>query len=57
MENIRRRLRGHYDAGAMLTLTVDPAGYTVATIVIPIALDHDRVEDLDDVNAIASSSR
>ena len=57
VENIRRRLRGHYGAGAMLTLTADPAGGTVATIVMPIAPEHNRVEDLDDVNAIASSSR
>jgi two-component system, LytTR family, sensor kinase len=57
VENIRRRLSGHYDAGAKLTLTADPAGYTVATIVIPITLDHNRVEDLDDVNSAASSAR
>jgi two-component system LytT family sensor kinase len=56
VENIRRRLRGHYHAGATLTLTAD-AGYTVATIVIPIAPDHDRIEDLDDVEATASRAR
>ena len=57
VENIRRRLAGHYADGARLTLTADAEGHTLATIVLPIAHDIDRLQDSDHVEAIASRSR
>jgi hypothetical protein len=57
VENIRRRLHGHYGDGATLTLAVDEAGRTVATIMIPIAQEADRLEDTDHVEVTAGRSR
>jgi hypothetical protein len=57
VENIRRRLAGHYGDGAGLTLAADADGHTVATIVIPITHEIDRTEDVDHVEAIAGRSR
>jgi LytS/YehU family sensor histidine kinase len=57
IENIRRRLNGHYEGAAALTLTAGGGGWTVATIVIPIPRDAEGAEDAQHVEATASRSR
>ena len=57
VENIRRRLAGHYADGARLMLAADADGHTLATIVMPITEDIDRIQDPEHVEAIASRSR
>jgi two-component system LytT family sensor kinase len=57
VENIRRRLAGHYGDGARLTLTADADGHTLATIVMPVTQDIDHIQDPDHVEAVASRSR
>jgi LytS/YehU family sensor histidine kinase len=56
VENIRRRLAGHYGAAARLTLTAR-GDYTVATLVMPLTPDVGRIEDSHHAEAIASRSR
>ena len=46
VENVRRRLAGHYGQGATLTLTTDRAGNTVAEIVMPL-VEQAREENRD----------
>jgi two-component system, LytTR family, sensor kinase len=52
VENVRRRLSGHYGDLARLTLTTDANGSTLAELVMPItdAMSH---EDTDDAQAVA----
>ena len=57
LDNIRRRLAGHYGAGATLHLRTDAAGDTVATLLMPIEGDHARDEDPNHVEAIAGRTR
>jgi hypothetical protein len=38
VDNVRRRLAGHYGEGATLTLATDPHGVTIAEIHMPMAL-------------------
>lgn len=56
VENVRRRLAGHYGDAARLTLTASE-DYTVATLVMPLTQDAVRTEDSNHVEAIASRSR
>jgi hypothetical protein len=55
IDNVRRRLAGHYGAGAKLTLTAEPHGRTVAEILIPVAAAID--EERDHAEAAASRAR
>ena len=57
VDNVRRRLAGHYGAAATLRLGAEPGGDTVAVVVIPVPGDFGRHEDLNDVEAIAGHSR
>ena len=55
LDNVRRRLAGHYGAEARLTVTPGASGRTVAEIMIPIAaVSH---ENLEDAEATASRPR
>ena len=56
VENVRRRLAGHYGDAARLTLMASE-DYTVATLVMPLTQDAVRTEDSNHVEAIASRSR
>jgi two-component system LytT family sensor kinase len=64
IDNLRRRLAGHYGADASLTLATQPAGGTVAEIVIPLlrqgyggqAVDRD-LETESDAQGVAGRSR
>jgi hypothetical protein len=57
VENIRRRLAGHYADGARLTLATDGEGRTIAAILLPITQDIDRIEGSEHVEAVAGRSR
>jgi hypothetical protein len=57
VENIRRRLAGHYGAGARLTMSIDATGRTVAAIVMPISSEVERTEDTEHVEAVARGAR
>ena len=56
-DNVRRRLAGHYGENAWLTLTIEPPAHTVATIVMPLALNAEYTGDMEDAEAIASRPR
>ncbi|HEX6164796.1 MAG TPA: histidine kinase, partial [Vicinamibacterales bacterium] len=56
VDNIRRRLAGHYGAAAMLQLHATAGGDTVATVRMPLIDDH-RDEDLNHAEAIAGRTR
>ena len=49
VDNVGRRLAGHYGAEARLTLTADAQGRTVAEIMIPTAATHKEAEDAEAV--------
>lgn len=53
VENVRRRLAVHYGHDAQLTLTAEPAGRTIAEIVIPLPLS----ATLEDTDAEAVAGR
>jgi LytS/YehU family sensor histidine kinase len=55
VENVRRRLAGHYGDHASLTLATDASGATVAEIVLPII--DSAIEEEPDVKAVAGRSR
>jgi hypothetical protein len=55
IDNVRRRLAGHYGAEARLTLTAGSRGSTVAEIAIPITVAVD--EDQDHAEALAGRPR
>ena len=55
VDNVRRRLAGHYGDGARLTLTTDLHGQTMARIVMPLA-DAATLEDTEDAEAVAGGS-
>jgi hypothetical protein len=52
IDNVRRRLAGHYGDHARLTLTTAPHGDTIAQIVMPLATDA-TLEDREDAQAVA----
>jgi two-component system LytT family sensor kinase len=56
IDNLRRRLAGHYGAEASLTLATDPRGGTVAEIIMPHA-DAITSEEQRDGQAVAGRSR
>ena len=59
VDNVRRRLIGHYGDTATLTLTTDAAGSTVAEISMPLLRQGDEgqrpLEDLDETRADAQA--
>jgi hypothetical protein len=55
VDNVRRRLAGHYGDAARLTLTTEPQGRTIAEILIPLAEDA-TLEDTEDAQAVAGRS-
>jgi two-component system, LytTR family, sensor kinase len=56
VENVRRRLAGHYGADASLTLAADAGGGTVAEILLPLA-DAADIEEHGDGQAVAGRTR
>jgi hypothetical protein len=52
VDNVRRRLAGHYGDAARLTLTTEPNGQTIAQIVMPLTIDA-TLEDTEDAQAVA----
>ena len=52
VDNVRRRLAGHYGDDARLTLTTAPHGQTIAQIVMPLTTDA-TLEDTEDAQAAA----
>jgi len=56
VENVRRRLAGHYGVQARLTLAAEAGGGTVAELIIPIATPAERSEDTDDAQAVAGGA-
>lgn len=56
VENVRRRLSGHYGADASLTLAAGSGGETVAEIVLPI-VESAAIEERRDADAVAGRSR
>ncbi len=57
VENIRRRLAGHYAEAASLLLATDAQGNTVAEIMLPVIDQSIALEDYQDVEAVASRPR
>jgi two-component system, LytTR family, sensor kinase len=57
VENVRRRLAGHYGGHSRLTLAAEPGGGTVAELIIPIAAPAERTEDPDHAQAVAGGAR
>jgi LytS/YehU family sensor histidine kinase len=57
VDNIRRRLAGHYRDQASLTLATDAHGNTVAEIVLPVIDQTIALEDHQDAEAVASRPR
>jgi len=56
VDNVRRRLAGHYGAAARLTLTSDPQGRTVAELSIPLAAAG-AAEETEHAEAVAGRPR
>jgi hypothetical protein len=56
VENVRRRLAGHYGGDASLTLATEPGGETVAEIVLPV-VESAAIEEHRDDQAVAGRSR
>ena len=52
VDNVRRRLAGHYGDRARLTLTTEPQGQTIAEILMPLA-EVTALEDTEDAQAVA----
>lgn len=52
IDNVRRRLAGHYGDEARLTLTTAPNGQTIAQIVMPLTTDA-SLEDIEDAQVVA----
>jgi sensor histidine kinase YesM len=52
IDNVRRRLAGHYGDAARLTLTTSPHGQTIAQIVMPLTTDA-TLEDTEDAQTVA----
>jgi len=57
IDNIRRRLAGHYGEDASLLLTADGGGNTVAEIVLPLVDQSIALEEPHDVEAVAGRPR
>lgn len=55
VDNVRRRLAGHYGADAQLTLVAQPSGHTVAEILIPITAA--AAEDSEDAEVVTGRPR
>ena len=53
VENVRRRLAGHYGPDATLTLTAEPGRGTVAELVVPLAAAAELDKDDRDAQAVA----
>ncbi len=53
VENVRRRLAGHYGDGATLTLAAEPGQGTVAELVMPLVETAGMNEDGHDAHAVA----
>jgi hypothetical protein len=54
LENVSRRLRGHYGSQATLTLSADDHGSTVATLVLPLS---DATADPEELHAQTVAGR
>ena len=57
IDNIRRRLAGHYGEDASLLLAADGGGNTVAEIVLPLVDQSIALEEPHDVEAVAGRPR
>ncbi len=53
VDNVRRRLAGHYGPDATLTLTAEPGRGTVAELVVPLAAAAELDKDDRDAQAVA----
>jgi two-component system LytT family sensor kinase len=53
VDNVRRRLAGHYGDGATLTLSAEPGRGTVAELVMPLSEAAGMSEDDHDAHAVA----
>ena len=53
IDNVERRLAGHYGPNATLTLTAEPAGTTLAELVLPLVDEARSFEDEHDVEVVA----
>jgi hypothetical protein len=53
MDNVRRRLAGHYGDRALLSLTTDGRGKTIAEIMLPLIDQAFAAEDQGDVKSVA----
>lgn len=57
VDNVRRRLSGHYGTGATLTLVTDQDGSTVAEILMPVIEQLNTLEDNTHAHAAAGRPR
>lgn len=57
LDNIRRRLAGHFGEEATLSLAAEPSGHTVAVITMPVVDEWMHDTDLSHVEAITSRTR
>lgn len=56
VDNVRRRLAGHYGASASLTLATEPGRGTVAELVVPLAVAAELEKDDRDAQAVAGGT-